>query len=893
MIVFTGCGGGSPSRGEKGGRSASLTFQLNFASPSGESSETPGVRAISEPDVCRDHQIDTIAVKVHRAVDNSEVASAQSECSDHSLTVTKVPANEELFVVCRGSGGGEIIWQGRKDGIIAAASQNTNIGAIDMTYVGADSAAPFIVSNFPTADASDVDLKAWVWVAFNEPLAPSSIADDAVKVLVDNSLVEGQASYDPATHSIRFVPAAATGFEPETTYEVSLHPEDNDGNVITDTAGLPFTGTTIQWQFSTRGATDTTSPQVIAVSPVSSAVDVATQTVVTAQFSEPVDPQTLTDDALQLSTDQGVIQGALSYDTTARTLTLTPEQPLDEATQYTAIVSTLVKDPAGNALAEPYTWQFKTIGPKFNLTVTKPGSGSGTVVSTPAGINCGTACQAAMDVGSTITLEATADANSKFTGWSGDACDGTTEPCIFSMDADKTIAANFSIRAYTITVSVVPADGSRGVIIPAGATVIHGEDQTFEINAKPHFHIAELIVNGNSVTPADSYRFENVTANHTIQAVFEANATQISDDQTWAVTSPQINANGHVVWSGGKGSDEEIWYFNGSLPPSPVNISQAPDDNDMKPQINAAGHVVWYRLVSLNYDIYYHNQTQVNLISVDPDDPDKFAGYDVRPQLNAKGQVVWESNQGSDYEIFFYDGSTMTTPANISQNPGSQDRDPQINDAGQVVWTRYNSTGTDIYLYDPAIQTEPINISNKPQFDNEKPQINNAGQVVWQSYNGEFSRIYYFDGTMPPQSVNVTENLDVDCYDPQINAAGEAVWYGELISYGYDVYYFDGSLPPNPQNLTNSSGVEDFDPQINASGQIVWYSDVGTDYEIFFFDKSLWPKPINISSNPDQVDRRPKINDSGMVVWEVGGEGVDSLEINLSCIAPCTDQSEN
>ena len=133
-----------------------------------------------------------------------------------------------------------------------------------------------------------------------------------------------------------------------------------------------------------------------------------------------------------------------------------------KATALILFITAALLFPAGNALAEPYTWQFKTIGPKFNLTVTKPGSGSGTVVSTPAGINCGTACQAAMDVGNTVTLEATVDSNSKFTGWSGDACDGTTEPCVFSMDADKSIAANFSLRAYTIDVSVVPADGSRG-----------------------------------------------------------------------------------------------------------------------------------------------------------------------------------------------------------------------------------------------------------------------------------------------------------------------------------------------------------------------------------------------------------------------------------------------
>ena len=51
----------------------------------------------------------------------------------------------------------------------------------------------------------------------------------------------------------------------------------------------------------------------------------------------------------------------------------------------------------------------------FTLTVSKAGTGSGTVTSSPAGINCGSTCSAPFDLGTSVTLTATADSGSTFT----------------------------------------------------------------------------------------------------------------------------------------------------------------------------------------------------------------------------------------------------------------------------------------------------------------------------------------------------------------------------------------------------------------------------------------------------------------------------------------------
>src|SRR5258708_1604183 len=87
------------------------------------------------------------------------------------------------------------------------------------------------------------------------------------------------------------------------------------------------------------------------------------------------------------------------------------------------------------------------------LTVQKGGNGTGTVTSSPAGINCGTACliQSAPFNG-TVQLNAMADSTSSFTSWSGD-CSGTALTTTISVTtSNKSCIATFSATGMlTIT----------------------------------------------------------------------------------------------------------------------------------------------------------------------------------------------------------------------------------------------------------------------------------------------------------------------------------------------------------------------------------------------------------------------------------------------------------
>ena len=80
----------------------------------------------------------------------------------------------------------------------------------------------------------------------------------------------------------------------------------------------------------------------------------------------------------------------------------------------------------------------------YTLSVSESGTGSGTVISTPSGIDCGTTCTASVTNGTFVTLAATATSVSKFNGWSGGGCSGTGA-CTVIMNSDTSVIATFTL----------------------------------------------------------------------------------------------------------------------------------------------------------------------------------------------------------------------------------------------------------------------------------------------------------------------------------------------------------------------------------------------------------------------------------------------------------------
>lgn len=94
------------------------------------------------------------------------------------------------------------------------------------------------------------------------------------------------------------------------------------------------------------------------------------------------------------------------------------------------------------------------------LTVAPAGSGSGTVTSSPAGIDCGGTCAAQFEQDTEVTLTATAAAGSTFAGWSGGGCSGSGT-CTVTMSAAAAVTATFETSSGgTSTTGTTTAEGT-------------------------------------------------------------------------------------------------------------------------------------------------------------------------------------------------------------------------------------------------------------------------------------------------------------------------------------------------------------------------------------------------------------------------------------------------
>ena len=94
-----------------------------------------------------------------------------------------------------------------------------------------------------------------------------------------------------------------------------------------------------------------------------------------------------------------------------------------------------------------------------------------------------------------------------------------------NVSADHTISASFTADTYTLAASA----GAHGSISPSGNTeVTSGNSQGYTITPDTGYHVSDVLVDGTSMGALSTYTFSNITSNHSIRAVFEAETFVIS-----------------------------------------------------------------------------------------------------------------------------------------------------------------------------------------------------------------------------------------------------------------------------------------------------------------------------------------------------------------------------
>jgi hypothetical protein len=102
----------------------------------------------------------------------------------------------------------------------------------------------------------------------------------------------------------------------------------------------------------------------------------------------------------------------------------------------------------------------------LTLSVTRAGTGAGSVTSAPAGITCGATCNADFDYGTLVTLTATATSGSTFSGWSG-GCTGVGS-CVVTLTAATSVTATFTLDRHDLMVSKLGGGAGTITSAPAG-----------------------------------------------------------------------------------------------------------------------------------------------------------------------------------------------------------------------------------------------------------------------------------------------------------------------------------------------------------------------------------------------------------------------------------------
>ncbi|MBI5206187.1 MAG: Ig-like domain-containing protein [Candidatus Firestonebacteria bacterium] len=219
----------------------------------------------------------------------------------------------------------------------------------NLKYTYGDTIPPVVILASPSDKTDGVPINTSIIAIFSEALNAFTI-NTSTFTLKDNgnNFVSGTVNYNVTTAS--FTPLSNLSYNMTYTATLTTGVKDSEGNpMIAD----------FIWSFTTGIATDTEAPTVSLTSPSNNATGVAVNTRISAAFSELMNASTIDTNTFILK-DNGnnTVSGTVTY--TGATASFTPSSNLAYNMNYTATLSTGVKDLAGNPMTGDYTWNFTT-----------------------------------------------------------------------------------------------------------------------------------------------------------------------------------------------------------------------------------------------------------------------------------------------------------------------------------------------------------------------------------------------------------------------------------------------------------------------------------------------------------------------------------------------------
>jgi Ice-binding-like/Bacterial Ig-like domain len=247
--------------------------------------------------------------------------------------------------------------------------------------------SPTVVATFPANGATSVVLTTTITAGFSSVMAPATINATTFTLTGPGGVaVAGSVSYSGTTAT--FTPTASLAANSVFIATVTTGAQDPGGNAL---------AANFVWTFTTG------APTVISTTPTSGATTVPVNTLLSATFSEPMDPTTITGTTFTLTGPGATpVAGAITY--SGATATFTPTVVLGTSTLYTATIATGAKDPAGVPLAANFVWMFTTAPPPMVVSTIPTNGATAVAINAPTSATFSEAMDPTTITGTTFTL---------------------------------------------------------------------------------------------------------------------------------------------------------------------------------------------------------------------------------------------------------------------------------------------------------------------------------------------------------------------------------------------------------------------------------------------------------------------------------------------------------
>jgi hypothetical protein len=209
---------------------------------------------------------------------------------------------------------------------------------------------PTASSVAPLSGAASACPNTIVTATFSLAMNPATINGTTFTLTAPGTIpVAGVVTYAAPSSTATFTPSSALALSTLYTATITTGATDEYGNAL---------ASNFVWAFTT-GANPCAAPAVVSEIPNRGAIGVCPATVVTATFSEAMNPTTINGKTFTL-TGPGTtpVTGAVTY--AGSTAAFTPASALALNKLYTATITTGAQDTFGNALAGNFVWTFTT-----------------------------------------------------------------------------------------------------------------------------------------------------------------------------------------------------------------------------------------------------------------------------------------------------------------------------------------------------------------------------------------------------------------------------------------------------------------------------------------------------------------------------------------------------